>query len=366
MKLECIKEKIKAYVSLADKTTSKNTTLPILESILLIAKNKTLRIISTNLDVGVEFEMSAKVEKEGRVAVPGSVLSNTLACLPDEKNLSLDLVNENLLIATKNNSILIKSYQSDDFPTLPKIKNGESFTVSAKKLLTGIKSVWYSSSVSDIKPEISSVFIYPESDHLVFVATDSFRLAEKRVLQKGIVHFSGIIMPFKNISEIIRVFEEIEGDIDITFNKNQISFYGNGVYLTSRVIDGIFPDYKQIIPKESSAEAVMLKQDLMDSLKIANIFSDKFNRVNIELDPQHKTFELNSKNETGENTTNIKATLSGDSARASFNYRYIMDCFQSIGSDSVAIQFSESEGNKMMIRGVGDNSFFYLVMPIHK
>jgi len=365
MKLECGKEKLKECISLADRITSKNTTLPVLNSILLIADNNILKIRSTNLDVGVEFEIPAKIQKEGVIAVPGVVFNNTLSCLSNDKNISLDLINGNLEISTKNNTIIIKSQESEDFPTLPKIQDGESFIIPAQKIIEGVKSVLYSSSASDIKPEISSVFMYHENNSIIFVSTDSFRLAEKKIINKGINEFPGIIIPFKNINEIIRVFEGVDKDIKVMFNKNQISFYYDGVYITSRIIDGIFPDYKQIIPKEYTTEVVVLKQDLIDSLKLINVFSDKFNKVNIKIDIKNEVFELSSKNDTGENNTNINATVSGDDIDLCFNYRYIMDCFQSIRSDSVVLQFN-GNNKPVIIKGVGDNSFTYLVMPINK
>jgi DNA polymerase-3 subunit beta len=365
MKFECKKEKIKKYINLADKITSKNSTLPILKHILLEVYKKKLIIKATNLDIGVEFTIPVKTENEGKIAVPGTILNNSLSYLTDE-NLIINFIDGNLKISTKNNtSILIKSEKADDFPILPKIKNKESFFISTQKLIQGLKSVWYSSAVSDIKPEISSVFIYPDDEVLVFTATDSFRLAEKRIIQKNINEFNGIIIPFKNINEIIRVFEENKGDIEIISSKNQISFYSQEIHLTSRIIDGIFPDYKQIIPKEYKTEVIVLKQDLIDSLKLINVFSDKFNKVNIKIIPKENIFTLNSKNETGENTSNIKATIKGEEISLSFNYKYIMDCFQAINSYSVILQFNK-ENNPMVIKSVGDNSFIYLVMPINK
>ena len=365
MKLVCIKEKFKEYVSLASKVTSKNTTLPILNSILLVAENNLLKIRATNLDIGVEFEITSKIQKNGTVAVPGDILNNTLSCLPNDKNISLDLNNGNLEISTTNNSITIKSQEVEDFPTIPKIKEGESFNISSKKLTEGIKSVWYSASVSDIKPEISSVFIYPEDNYLLFVSTDSFRLAEKKIINKESADFPGIIIPFKNISEIVRVFDDINENINVVFNKNQISFNYKERHLTSRIISGIFPDYKQIIPKENKTEVIVLKQDIIDSLKLVNIFSDNFNKVNIKINKKDALFELSSKNDYGGNNTKIKATISGENIELGFNYRYIMDCFQSIPSDSIVLQFN-GENKPMKIKGVGDDSFIYIVMPINK
>ena len=220
--------------------------------------------------------------------------------------------------------------------------------------------------MSDIKPEISSVFIYTHDDNLVFVSTDSFRLAEKKTKTKGLEEITGIILPFKNVLEILRIFSENLGAIRVCFNKNQISFAADNIYLTSRVIDGIFPDYRQIIPKTATTEIVVLKQDLLNALKLSNVFSDKFNQVSLLVEPKQKVFELSSmNNDVGENKTRLEAVLKGEGAELAFNYRYFLDCFQSIGTDSVAIRLSGA-GRPMVITPVADTSFTYLIMPMNK
>src|SRR3989344_2653394 len=178
MKLECVKEKLKEVVLLAEKLSGKNNNLPILQSILLIADGKSLKIRATNLDIGAEFEIPAKIEKKGSVSVPGNILSNTLNNLQKDKNITISLINNNLYISTENSSTTIKSFSSDEFPTLPIIKEGVPVVISAQQLTNGLKSVVFSASISDIKPEISSVYIYQDGDYLVFAATDSFRLAD--------------------------------------------------------------------------------------------------------------------------------------------------------------------------------------------
>ena len=154
--------------------------------------------------------------------------------------------------------------------------------------------------------------------------------------------------------------------IEVRFSKNQIAFVFEGTYLTSRVIDGIFPDYRQIIPKEFKTEAILLKEDLVQSLKISTIFSDSFNQVSMAVSPEEKRFELTTKNSTlGENTTKIDAALSGDPAEANFNYRYVSDCLQSIDADSISVSLS-GPSRPVVIRGVSDKSFTYLVMPMNR
>lgn len=365
MKLECRVEEIKKGISQTERITGKNLTLPILNSILLIASNKSLKFRSTNLSLGVEVEIPAKIEKEGIVAVPGLVLSNIFSNLFQNENVFLEEVGGNLLIKTKKSQTKIKCHPHDDFPTIPKV-TGSIFEIEAKKLIDGIKSVYYSSSPSDIKPEISSVFIYSNEDDLIFVSTDSFRLAEKKIKIKKIEEIPGILIPFKNISEILRVFGEITGVIKVCFNKNQISFFSDNIYLTSRVIDGIFPDYRQIIPKTAETNAVLLKQDLLNALKLSNIFSDKFNQVNLKISPKEKIFELSSiNNEIGENKTYLDAAISGKDILLSFNYKYFLDCLQAITTDSVSIKLSEAS-RPIVISPVNDPSFTYLIMPMNR
>ena len=364
MKLECEIEKIKNAIYQVERITGKNLTLPVLSSVLFIASKKSLKLRATNLSLGIEIEIPAKIEKEGTVAVSGSVLTGIFSNIFQNENISLEEKDGNLLIKAKKSQIKLKCQPNEDFPTIPQV-DGSTFEIDAKKLIDGIKSVYYSSSVSDVKPEISSVYFYSKEDNLTFVSTDSFRLAEKKIKIKKLDDIPGILIPFKNIPEILRVFGEISGEIKICFNKNQISFSSDNVYLTSRVIDGIFPDYTQIIPKEFKTECVVLKQDLLNALKLSNIFSDKFNQVNLAVKPKSKVFELSSQNnEVGENKTYLDAAISGEDEEVSFNYKYFIDCFQSINSDSISIKFSPSK--PIVVSGVSDNSFVYLIMPMNR
>src|SRR3989338_7169857 len=359
MKLECSVEKIKNAISQVERITGKNLTLPVLSSVLLITSGKSLKLRSTNLSLGVEIEIPAKIEKEGVLAISGSALNATFSNIFQNENVFLEDKDGNLLIKTK------KSQPHEDFPTIP-IVAGASFEIESKKLIEGIKSVHYSSSVSDIKPEISSVFIYTNGDSLVFVSTDSFRLAEKKVKTKGLEEIPGILIPFKNISEILKIFGELQGNVKVCFNKNQISFSSDNVYLTSRIIDGVFPDYRQIIPKDSLTDVVVLKQDLLNALKLSNVFSDKFNQVNLLIKPKEKVFELSSaNNDIGENKTYLDAVINGEAIELSFNYKYLLDCFQSLTTDSISIKLSGTS-KPIIITSVSDSSFTYLIMPINR
>ncbi|PIP73456.1 MAG: DNA polymerase III subunit beta [Candidatus Lloydbacteria bacterium CG22_combo_CG10-13_8_21_14_all_47_15] len=366
MKIECVKEKLKNAVVLADRVTGKNVSLPALKSLVLIAKEKSIVIKATNLEVGVEYEIPARVHREGVTAVPGAVFSSVMSTLYNDEVVTLEVVKDNLFISTKHNSVVVKTESYEDFPLIPRVQGKNKLTIPADKLTDSIKSVWYAASVSDIKPEIASVFIYPDNDDLVLVSTDSFRLAEKKILNIKPGRFDGILIPSKNISDIMRILDGQSGDIQMTFNENQISFSGTGIYITSRLVEGIFPDYRQIVPKEHTTEVAVLEKDFLNALKSSTVFADTFNQITLSVDIAQKTFQVASKNTNiGETATLLPAAINGEDIIMNFNYKYIIESFQSFNSDSVIIRFNGTN-KPIVISGLSDKSFLYLVMPMNR
>ncbi len=366
MNIECVKDKLVYAIGKAEKITGKNITLPVLSCVLLEAIDSTLTIKATNLDLGIEIKIPVKVIKPGRVAVSGSILYNFISNITNDKNVILEEFSGNLKISTKHSESVIKAFSAEDFPNIPKVLSDKPFTFNVPHLIKGFKSVMYSSSVSTIRPVLSSVLVSSEDDSVVFVATDSFRLAEKKVPVKKYKEFGQILIPFRNLGEIIRTLEDIKEDVNVYLNENQIAFSHDEIYITSRVIDGAFPDYKQIIPKEIKTEVIVLKQDFISSLRISNIFADKFSQVVFQISAKDKSFKITTKNsDVGENVNNIDAVIKGEDITISFNYKYIIDCFQSIDSDSISLSFSDTN-KPMVIRAVSDKGFLYLVMPMNK
>lgn len=365
MKLKCKTEQLKNAVVIAEKMTGKNLTLPTLHAILLIASGRSLKIRSTNLAVGIEIEIPATIEQEGVTLIKGEILSNVISNILGNNEVFLTLNNDNLLISTDTNKTIIKCLPQEDFPTLP-IVEGESFEIKSSLLQEGIRSVYFCCATTEIKPEISSIFIYTEQDNLVFVATDSFRLAERKIKSKNTPDISKILLPYKSITDILRVLDLFNGDIKLSFNRNQLSISGNGVYFTTRLIDGAFPDYKIIIPKEEKTKVVLMKQELLSILRLSTIFADKFFQIVFSVKPQDKKIIIDSKNnDVGSSLSSIDAVITGENIEVSFNLKYFLDVFQSISSDSISISFTQSN-KPIIIKGVQDNSFLYLLMPTNR
>lgn len=366
MKCSCSKKLLSQTISLAEKATGKNLSLPILSTLFMEVLGKRMVVRTTNLDIGIEIELPVKSEEDGIVTVPAAVFSGFLSSIPGEGQVDLEVKEGNLMVSAQGSETLIKCFPPDEFPTLPVVDQGNHFSLPARKLIEGLRSVAYSSSISDVKPELGSVYMYPENDALIFVATDSFRLAEKKIMHKNTTDWGGVLIPHKNVLEIIRIFEQCESDLDVRFNDHQIVFEKEGVYLTSRIVSGTFPDYRQIIPKEYQTTAVVLKKDLIESFKVSTVFSNTFRQATIHVDPSQKTYVIETKNaDVGESRIPVQASLSGEPITINVNYKYITDSFSSLSGDSVSISFA-GENKPLVIESVGDQSFLSLVMPMNR
>jgi DNA polymerase-3 subunit beta len=366
MKFECTTEQLGGAVGTAVRFIERRVNLPVLSSILISAE-KSGRVIlrATNLECGVEVVVQAKVSAEGVVAVPGSTLSGLLGNIRT-KSVSVSLSGEVLKIEAERISASLKTVPHDDFPILPRVSASTSFTIKAADLNRAIRNVAYCASTSAIKPELQSVVVYAEMGKLTTAATDSFRLAEKVVPLRGGGSVPQLLLPIRNAAELMRLLESSNEEIEIYYNEHQISTHIKDIYYTSRLIDGTFPNYRQIVPKSFTTEAIVLREDLAQALKSLSVFADKFAQVSFTVDPAKKAIILLSKNpDVGEETSTIRSTISGDAVSMNFNGRYLADSLQGITGESVRIH-SNGPGKALLIRDAADDSFFYLAMPMNR
>ena len=274
MKLIITIEKMRDLIQSLERITSKNATLPILNNIFLEVKDGILRARATNLHVGAEYALPVKSEGEWSCAVPSTTFRHILQTLPVNETLDVTFDGKTLVMKAGKAKMTLATESADEFPTLPQVEDADVCKIPIEVLTNGIQSVVYAASVSDIKPEIASVYLYTEGSDMVFVATDTFRLAEKKYhLQKTIDGFQALI-PARNAIEIMKLLSDVEGDVEVHYTKHQISFFSDSLYCTTRVVDGVYPDYRQILPKEFTTEMKVLKEELVTTLKISDIFSN--------------------------------------------------------------------------------------------
>jgi DNA polymerase-3 subunit beta len=365
MKFETTLESLASATATASRFAERRPNLPVLGAILIVAESGRLVLRATNLECGVELVVPAKVTGAGVVAVPAGVLAGFLSNARG-KSVTADLKGEVLKLETGGSSASIKTVPHEDFPILPRVPATNSFSVKAQDLVRALRAVGHCASLSAIKPELQSVLIFGEAGKLTTAATDSFRLAEKTVplLSKGSVPH--ILLPARNAGELMRILEGAPGNVEMYYTDNQLSTQADGIYYTSRLLDGSFPNYQQIIPKKFTTEALVLREDMAAALKSLTIFADKFAQVNLSLEPKQKAMLLSSRNpDVGEETCTVKATVEGDSVAVSFNSRYLADSLQSISGDSVRLH-SNGPGKAMLIKDAADASYLYLAMPMNR
>ncbi len=367
MKFSCPTSQLRLAITTAERLTGKNLSLPALAHLYLAVVDDQVVIRSTNLDIGLELKLAANQTKSGAVMVSGAVLGNFLSNLPSSQEITVELDKNILKLKGGRTQSSVVTYPVDDFPTIPRLTEGETVEFPVATMVAAFKNVWYAASLSDIKPEIASVYAYADNRDLVLVATDSFRLAEKKVSFSATLPDNlKLIIPFKNAVELVRVFEHSEEVATLSYTANQFTVTTPTVFFSSRLVDGIYPDYRQIVPTASTTRVVVSKPELQNALKISTIFSDKLNQISLRVDVESGRCELSARNsEVGESATELSARVEGETLEVSYNVKYLLDAFQSLNTDTISLSWNGKQ-RPLSVIAVGDPSFLYLVMPLNR
>ncbi|MBI2024390.1 DNA polymerase III subunit beta [Candidatus Giovannonibacteria bacterium] len=362
MKLNCNKNELYRLISLAERSTSKNPTLPTLSSVLLKTGKNQLSVISTNLEVGFEGNLSAKVEKEGEALPPIKTLISILYSIPDEE-ITLENQNNNLKITSKTSTSKIKCLSVEEFPVIPKIKKEKFFSIHQDDLTQALKNTIPAASLTHTKPELASIYIYSQGKFpITFVATDSFRLSE----HKTSLNFPSlsILLPQKSAQEITRIFEDSAGDIDVIFNNNQIVFQNRNISFLSRLTEGSFPEYQTIIPKSFETQVVVEKNSILGSTRAAGVFSSKLSEITLSVKAEEGNLIVKSSSpDTGEYEAISTAKISGQDVEANFNYHYLLEALQLISGPKVFLGFNGAQ-KAVLVKGMDESGYIHLVMPM--
>lgn len=363
MKITCLQENLKNSLNLTQNIIGRNLTLPILNNVLLATEEGRLKISSTNLEIGINTWTSGKIEKNGAITCPAKVLTGFINNLPNKK-IELEVRGNNLVIKCDNYRATLNGLSADDFPIIPKIDGEALIEIKNSVLKDALLKVVGLASLSESRPEITGVLFKFEKKELKLAATDSFRLAEKIIFEtnKKSDEIRSLIVPQKTAQEIIRILGEREGEMKIYLGAGQILFDGGDAQVISRLIEGQYPDYQQIVPKNFSTQATIDKAELLNIIRAASVFSSKTNNIKVSLG-EGLVEVLSQDPDLGENKSQIKAETKGKKVEISFNYRYLLEGLANIGTKQVFLGMN-SDSNPAVFRPIGDESYIYLVMPI--
>lgn len=373
MKSTVLKEKFKEGLLLTERVCAKSASLPILSNILLSWQKNTIQLSATDLEVGIRYTILAKNEKEGALALSPKAISQFVGLIPG-REVTLSLGEHQLALEAGEFKASFRGADPEDFPLIPKPKGNEQFVeVDTKAFCEGLSCVAGFTGQTQARPEISGVLFLLQKNTLKLVSTDSFRLAEKTIKLKKEVAAKSFILPAKASRELISILGEREGSTRMYLSESQAVFDWSqegqaqepAIQLVSRLIEGEYPPYQDVIPAKHSTTAIFAKEELANHVRAASLFSGRMNDVQMTLDPTKKQLEISAKSaEVGENTSVMKGDISGAKVSAAFNWRFFSEGLAHIKSEEVKVLLSGEENPALLLPQDSQEGYLYVVMPI--
>lgn len=379
MKLVCTQENFKKAISIVDKITAKQITLPILKNILIETKDGRLFFSATNLEIGIIIKIGAKIEREGKIAIPSKLISEFISNLPQEENIEIELNGQILNINCGKYKAKINCLDSEDFPIIPERKGEYQFSIKNDIFKDIINKSLSSVSLNDIRVEFTGVNLSFFDEKIYFASTDSFRLSEYEVGIKENEAYKQIkestaIIPAETLRELNKILHNI-GDNEetiVTIENNQIFFDIGDIKMVSRLINGKYPPYKQIIPSSFKTEVLINKGELLQSIKIASVFTKKTDgEINIIIENDKNLLVKSSLQESGENQTDLLIEKTGENQDFVLNPRYLIDGLNVMDGTNIKVMINDSF-SPIILKMINDkggkivDNFIYIIMPIRK
>ena len=366
MRLTCSRKNLNFALGIVGLAVNSSTTLPVLNNILIKAVDQKLFFSATNLEIAISYSIPADVKNEGAITVPSKLLTSYVAFLEDDEiEMKLD-DGMTLSLKSKSSQTKIKGISPDEFPLIPKIEKDTTIELKAKDLAETVDRTVFSAATTSTRPILTGVYFRAEKDTLKAVATDSFRLAEKKTkLTKKTEKLVECIVPVRTMLELSRILGAgyEEETVQVNISKNQILFSVNGVELISRLIEGKFPDYEKIIPKATRTKIEVDVTHLVMATKRVSLFA-KENKYSIKLTVTNNGKLQISTDETrvGEEKAEIDIKIQGENNKVAINSQYLLDVLGRL-KESVNIEMDEKL-TPVVVKSSKKDDYLYIIMPL--
>ena len=373
MKISSLQENLKSGLLSVSHIAGKNINLPILNNILLKAEDGNIKLVSTDLEMGIITIIRGKIEKEGSFTVDAKIISDYVSLLPNKK-IDLEKKENRLVVKCDNYKTTVNGQGADEYPLIPQIDKKIYYKADIEEFKQSLAQVIFAVSNSETRIELSGVLFDFTDKALVMAATDSYRLAEKKLkITTNSKENHKIIVPAKTLQELARILsgyraggETADGaEIKFYVSDNQILFTVFNIELISRLIEGQYPDYKQIIPLKSETKVFINRPELVRAVKASSLFSKSgINDVNLDLPAdKNKLVVSSASSQAGENTVELEATVSGKDNGMVINHRYLLDGLNNIDGENIKIDIVNS-ATPCVLRPEKDEDYLYIIMPI--
>lgn len=348
-------------ISTVQKAVPSKTTLPILEGILLEAGGGKLKITGTDLEIGIETTINVDVVEPGRVVVSSKLFGEIIRKMPNA-DVEIFLKDSNVLnIKCEGSSFKLIGINSDDFPELPKIVKENAVSLTQKNLKEMIRHTIFSVATEDLRPIITGILFEFTEEKATMVALDGFRMAVKWDDIKSSVN-NKVVIPGKTMSEISKILEDSEDLVNIYFSKNQALFQINETMITTRLLEGEFINYKQIIPAEYKINVITDTHKLIEACERAALFARDSNSNMIKFEISDEKMVIRSNSQNGDVQEELMVEKEGIDIEIAFNAKYFMDALKVIDTEKIKIEFINNV-SPCILKPFEKDGYLYLVLP---
>lgn len=374
MRVSCLQENLSRGLNIVSRAVGTRTTLPVLSNVLLATDNGRLRLAATNLDMGITAWIGASVEEDGAITVPARTLNDLVNTLsPERVDLEVAVRTEALHLACGATTASIKGIDAYDFPPIPEASDQDDvLAIPAEEFKEAIAMVAFAAARDDSRPILTGVLISYEEGLLTMAAADGFRLSVKEIpLETDFAKSFSMVVPAKTLNEVARIITDDDEFVQLVLppDRSQVLFYLQNVQIVSQLIDGTFPNYRQIIPQDFETRTVLYTADLLRAARRADIFAREANHtVRFAIEPQDGMAGVvhvhAQASETGENEVILDASIEGNSAEVAFNVRYLIDVLSVLPTDQVVLKTIRAD-KPGVLQPLNDDRFTHVVMPMH-
>jgi DNA polymerase-3 subunit beta len=363
MKLSCTKEKLNKGINIVSRIVSPRGTLPVLNNILIKTDKGRLKISATDLEIGINTWVGAKVDSEGGITIPSRLIADFVSTNNDE-TINLELKDTTLALKSDKYEAHIKGIEASEFPLIPEVKKDSAVSVKSKNFKELINQVVFSAALDETRPILTGILLSIKDNVLKLVATDSYRLSEKKyILDKKISEELNVIIPQRTMHELARILTDSEENVDIKVGENQIHFSFGDTQLVSRLIEGSYIDYTQIIPKKYETRTEIMVSEFANAIKMASLFArESANNIKLKIS-KDKVDIIAVSPQVGDNVSKVDAKTEGKDLEIAFNAKFILDVLSVIKEEKINLEVIDKM-SAGVIKPVKDKNYIYLIMPL--
>jgi DNA polymerase-3 subunit beta len=361
MKLKVTQENLNRALNSVARVASSRGTLPILANVLIKTSKNRLSLSATNLDIAITHYIGAKVSEEGAITVPARLMQDFVNSIPQEI-IELELNENKLNIKTDQYQSVINGIIADEFPVMPSIDKGLNWKINSSLLKKSLQQVVFAASNDETRPTLTGVLIKSVEGQLTMAATDSYRLAEKQLgKQDEDIH---LLIPASALQDLLRVLNDNEVDAEIRYDDQQVLFQIGDIELVSRQVDGNYPDYQKLIPKNFISKALLKRSDFINVTKVSSLFArESAGSVTIAVDETTNQLSIHSvASQLGENNANTNAKVDGTGS-ITLNSRYLIDALNAMDGENVVFSFN-GKLEPTMLNDPKQPDYKHIIMPL--